>query len=58
MAVVPVAPSWPWPDSTTAIAWGPAVMASDVRSKSAEGRFGGKGPERIRTRVPSVVAMA
>src|SRR4051794_3000766 len=44
-AVAPVAPSWPLPLSTTAIARGPAAVASVVRRRSAEGRLGGNAPD-------------
>src|SRR3712207_6883142 len=38
MALAPVAPSCPPPLSTTAIARGPATIASVARSRSADGR--------------------
>lgn len=58
MAVAPVAPSCPLPESTTAVARGPHAVASVASRRSAEGRLGGLAPETINTvRAPLVTSV-
>ena len=52
MAVAPVAPSIPWPDKMTAIAREPTASARVVSSRSADGRYGGAGPNSMSATAP------